>query len=80
VDTVKLYKPRPEVYTLAVEALGCAPSDIVFVSSNRWDIAGAAAYGFRPAWINRAGMPAEYDGLDPIAVLRSLDELTGLAP
>lgn len=80
VDTVKLYKPRPEVYTLALQTLGCAPSDITFVSSNRWDIAGAAAFGFRPAWIDRAGVPAEYAGLDPVVVLRSLDELAGLAP
>ncbi|ALK10162.1 haloacid dehalogenase type II [Blastochloris viridis] len=79
VDAVRLYKPRPEVYTLAVDALGCAAGDIVFVSSNRWDVAGAAAFGFRPIWINRTNAPAEYDGLDPERVLARLDDLAGVA-
>jgi 2-haloacid dehalogenase len=46
------------------------------VSSNRWDVAGAAAFGFAPVWVNRAGLPDEYPGLDPVAVLT---DLRGLA-
>ncbi|BBF94098.1 haloacid dehalogenase type II [Blastochloris tepida] len=78
VDAVRLYKPRPEVYALATAALGVAGEEIAFVSSNRWDIAGAAAFGFRPVWVNRSGAPAEYDGLDPIATLSGLDALPDL--
>ncbi|NJO54911.1 MAG: HAD-IA family hydrolase [Bacteroidales bacterium] len=79
VDAVQIYKPRPEVYALAVSALGVAAEEIAFVSSNRWDIAGAAAFGFRPVWINRSQAPAEYDGLEPVAMLENLDALPGLA-
>ena len=76
VDAVRLYKPRPEVYALVTQAFGIAPADVVFVSSNRWDVMGAAAFGFRTAWINRARMPDEYLDLPPRAVLASLSELS----
>jgi FMN phosphatase YigB (HAD superfamily) len=33
----------------------------VFVSSNRWDVMGADAQGFRTVWVNRGNMPDEYD-------------------
>jgi len=43
VDTVKMFKPRPEVYALVTKEFSCKPSDVVFVSSNRWDAFGATA-------------------------------------
>jgi 2-haloacid dehalogenase len=61
VDAVRVYKPRPEVYRLASTHLGLTPAEIVFVSSNRWDIMGAQAFGFGTAWVNRANAPDEYD-------------------
>jgi 2-haloacid dehalogenase len=75
VDKVRLYKPRPEVYALVTERFRIAPADVVFVSSNRWDVMGAAAFGFSPVWINRAGLPDEYAELAPQRVLRDLREL-----
>jgi 2-haloacid dehalogenase len=72
VDGLRIYKPRPEVYALATEAFSCQPADVVFVSSNRWDVMGASAFGFRTAWVNRARLPDEYDGLPPTAVLSDL--------
>ncbi|MGH7315188.1 MAG: haloacid dehalogenase type II [Candidatus Rokuibacteriota bacterium] len=59
VDAVAVYKPSPRVYELAPRALGVPPDEIVFVSSNGWDVAGAAAFGFRTCWCNRANAPAE---------------------
>ena len=75
VDTIRMYKPRPEVYALVSDRFKLAPRDVVFVSSNRWDVAGAKAFGFTAAWINRAGMPDEYAELAPDLVAR---DLTGL--
>ncbi|RAI30947.1 haloacid dehalogenase type II, partial [Rhodoplanes serenus] len=77
VEAVRLYKPRPEVYQMVLDTFAVAPRDVVFVSSNRWDVMGAAAFGFRAVWINRAGLPEEYPELAPIRVLRSLAALTG---
>ena len=78
VDAVRVYKPRREVYALVTEHFKLAPGDVVFVSSNRWDIMGAAAFGFRTAWINRARMPEEYAPA-PDVVLDSLGGLTSVA-
>jgi 2-haloacid dehalogenase len=79
IDAVRMYKPRPEVYRLVTDRFMIAPSDVVFVSSNRWDVMGGAAFGFRTVWINRAGMPDEYTDRAPIAVLSDLGSLITLA-
>jgi 2-haloacid dehalogenase len=78
VDAIRIYKPRPEVYALVTDRFRLAPEEIVFVSSNRWDVMGAASFGFRTAWINRAQMPEEY-GPAPDAVLTDLRRLTSVA-
>ena len=75
VDGLRMYKPRPEVYALATEAFACRPADVVFVSSNRWDVMGASAFGFRTAWVNRARMPDEYAPAPTV----TLSDLSGLA-
>jgi len=38
VDVLKMFKPRPEVYRLVTDHYKCVPSDVTFVSSNRWDV------------------------------------------
>ena len=78
VDAIRRYKPRPEVYALVTERFGIAPADVVFVSSNRWDVMGAASFGFRTAWINRANAPEEY-GPAPDAVLGDLNGLAAMS-
>jgi 2-haloacid dehalogenase len=75
VDEVKLYKPSPRVYALGPERLGIPASALLFVSSNAWDVAGAKAFGYRVAWCNRAGAPAEELGLTPDLEIHSLDAL-----
>jgi 2-haloacid dehalogenase len=59
VEAVGIFKPHPSVYRLAVERLGVTAGRICFVSSNGWDIAGAAQFGFRAVWVNRAREPRE---------------------
>lgn len=79
VDAVRLYKPRPEVYALVTSRFGIAAESIVFVSSNRWDVMGAASFGFRPVWINRARGPDEYPDHAPVRVVADLSALPSLA-
>lgn len=69
------YKPDPSVYALGPEVFGRSPSGITFVSSNRWDIAGAKAFGYATAWINRAGLPDEYPELPADRMLPDLSAL-----
>ena len=78
VDGVRAYKADPRVYDLLTTHFRVYPEAVSFQSSNRWDIAGAAAYGLRTVWINRAGAPDEYPDLPAAAVLRSLDGLLRL--
>src|SRR5262245_46000374 len=75
VDAIKMFKPRPEVYRMVTEKFGAAPADIVFVSSNRWDVMGARAVGFKPVWVNRANLPEEYSQFAPLHVIRDLATL-----
>jgi 2-haloacid dehalogenase len=75
VDRLERYKTDPECYRLATRYFGCNPSEISFQSSNRWDIAGAAVFGFHTVWVNRRGAPDEYSGFGPDRVIRDLSGL-----
>jgi 2-haloacid dehalogenase len=75
VDAVKTYKPSPKVYDLGSRAFELAADEIMFVSSNAWDIAGAKAFGFRTCWCNRANAPMEELGLMADYEVTRLDEL-----
>jgi len=79
IDVLRMYKPRPEVYRLVTAQFAVAPADVTFVSSNRWDVMGATAFGFRAAWVNRGRMPDEYAEHAPVRVLADLGGLAGLA-
>jgi 2-haloacid dehalogenase len=78
VDEVRIYKPAPAVYELAVKKIGVEKGNIGFVSSNYWDDAGAKTFGFRTYWINRAGAPPDELGVRPDANLRLLTDLVDL--
>ena len=75
VDAVGVYKPSPRVYELAPLALGVEPGEVLFVSSNGWDVAGAAAFGFRTCWCNRANAPAEEMDVAPDYEVDRLDAI-----
>jgi 2-haloacid dehalogenase len=65
VDTVRAYKPAPAAYALGTHAFNAEPREIVFVSSNGWDVAGASWFGFTTFWLNRQNAPAEELGVTP---------------
>jgi len=75
VDAAQVFKTAPAAYAKALEQAGAAKDRVLFCSSNRWDIAGATAFGLRCAWINRKGLPDEYTDLQPAAVLTDLEGL-----
>ena len=81
VDSIGVYKPHPRVYQLAVDGLGVAAGRICFMSSNAWDVAGAANFGFRVVWVNRFGqqrerLPGAYE--HEISTLAELPAVLGL--
>ena len=75
VDAVAMYKPSPRVYEMASRALGVEPREILFVSSNGWDVAGASSFGFRTCWCNRANAPAEELEVTPDYEVDRLDAI-----
>lgn len=72
VQDVGVFKPHKQVYDLVGQHFDCAPSDVLFVSSNGWDAAGAAGYGFRTVWVNRAKEPMDRLYAKPHVVLSDL--------
>jgi 2-haloacid dehalogenase len=76
VNSVKMFKPRSEVYQLVTKHYKCKPADVTFVSSNRWDVMAGTSVGFNSLWINRAKMPDEYLDFPPRQVLSDLTALT----
>jgi 2-haloacid dehalogenase len=78
VDTLRIFKPDPRVYAMAVDRLGVPTGSIGFVSSNCWDAIGAKAFGFRVFWCNRAGAPLDELDVVPDHEMRSLAELPAL--
>jgi len=75
VDRVKTYKPSPRVYALTPEILNLPASEILFVSSNWWDAAGAKAFGYKVCWCNRNNEPAEHLGFQADIVVHRLDQI-----
>ncbi|MFN3844697.1 MAG: haloacid dehalogenase type II [Paracoccaceae bacterium] len=79
VEDVSLYKPHSSVYALVEAHLGLPPGQVMFVSSNGWDIAGAARFGFTTSWINRSGAPIDRLSHLPAHILPDLSPLPDFA-
>lgn len=78
VDAKRAYKPDPRAYELVQERLGLRPAEVVFVSSNGFDVAGAKSFGLTVARIERVTQTAlrqEIGGgapIGPAAMYRAL--------
>jgi 2-haloacid dehalogenase len=79
VESVGVFKPAPQVYDMVLQRFGVAKHHVLFVSSNGWDAAAAASYGFVTAWVNRAGLPIDRLPGQPNHVLQDLTDIPTLA-
>lgn len=89
VDANKVFKPSPDAYTLIESILHIPPDEVLFISSNPWDVCGAKAFGLNVAWIERvtpeamAQACAKSDLVAPLTMFKAIrtqmDEL-GFAP
>jgi 2-haloacid dehalogenase len=75
VDQIKAYKPSPAVYAMGPEALGISAEQILFVSANAWDAAGAKSHGYRVCWCNRSGAVMDVLGFAPDLIVKRLDDI-----
>lgn len=79
VETVGVFKPHRSVYELVGKRFGGTPAEVLFVSSNGWDAAGAKAFGFNTVWVNRGGEPVDELPWKPDSVLDDLSAIPDLA-
>lgn len=78
VEEIRVYKPSPKVYQLAVDRLDVPASAISFQSSNAWDAYAASAFGMQVVWCNRYGQRRERLPGEPDREIKSLRELPQL--
>jgi len=74
-NAVKAFKPAAAVYRSAADALALAPSSILFVSSNGFDVIGAGRFGFKVCWINRRKGLLDPLGYRPNLEVETLSQL-----
>ena len=79
VESVKRFKTAPEAYQMGPDALGSKATNILFVSSNCWDICGATWFGYRTIWLNRYGLPLDRLGVKPHRIGSSLQDVADFA-
>lgn len=79
VESVGIFKPDSRVYDLVGQRFDCSNDEVLFVSSNGWDAAGAAGYGFTTAWVNRAAEPVDRLPWKPDHILTDLTTIPDLA-
>jgi 2-haloacid dehalogenase len=75
VEPAQVFKPDARVYELAERKLGLARASILFVSSNAWDVTGAAYYGYTTCWVNRGNGVFDEMGQRPKQVVTGIDQL-----
>lgn len=76
VDEVKIFKPSPRVYNLGAERMKVNNAELGFVSSNSWDVQGAASAGLITFWIQRSpGDPPEELGFIADQVVSAITDL-----
>lgn len=78
VETVGTFKPSAVVYEMVETTMHCDRTDVLFVSSNGWDIAGASGFGFTTAWVNRTGEPQDRLAAGPHHILNDLTPIPTL--
>ncbi|RTL51824.1 MAG: haloacid dehalogenase type II [Bradyrhizobiaceae bacterium] len=72
IDSERVFKPSPKTYALIEKYLGVKPAEVLFISSNPFDVCGAKAFGLKVAWIERVteeAMASEYKPGQPVTPL-----------
>ena len=53
IEEVGVYKPNSEVYDMPIKKYKIKKNEVVFLSSNTWDVSGGGNYGYQAIWVNR---------------------------
>ena len=74
-EDARSYKPRKELFELALEKTGLAPEEVIHIGDSiSSDVKGASALGIHTLWLNRFGKEIP-DGIKSISTLLQTFEL-----
>ncbi|MCM3783434.1 HAD family hydrolase [Neobacillus mesonae] len=74
-ESVRSYKPRPEMFQQALTLSGLQPDEVVHVGDSlKSDILGAQSAGLAAIWLNRLGRPGN-EQIVPSYACENLEEL-----
>ncbi|MCI2400265.1 haloacid dehalogenase type II [Aliiroseovarius subalbicans] len=79
VESVGVFKPAAQVYDLVLKRFNCTREQVLFVSSNGWDVSAASGFGFNTIWVNRAGEPMDRLDHKPHEMLHDLTAIPDYA-
>ena len=75
VDDCKVFKPSSKVYELVESKMGVKKENVLFFSSNAWDMHAASNYGFKTIWVNRFQGKLEKLPGKPDQIINSLEQI-----
>ena len=75
IEEVGIYKPHSKVYDIPIKKYKIQKKEVVFLSSNTWDVSGGGNYGYNSIWVNRNNNI--FDNLDyqPKLEIKNLKDL-----
>jgi len=75
IEEVGVYKPDTKVYDIPIKKYGIKKNEVIFLSSNTWDVSGGGNYGYRSIWVNRNKNIFDYLDYTPKNQINSLKGL-----
>ena len=78
IDGIETYKPDPKVYQMVLDQFNCKIEEVLFISSNGWDIAGASKFGFTTLWVNRNLIPKDRLTFMPNKITNNLSTIPNI--
>ena len=75
IEEVGIYKPDPRVYEIPIKKYKILKNEVMFFSSNTWDICGAGHFGYNCAWVNREQNIFDFLGYTPEIIIKDLKEV-----
>ena len=78
IEEVGIFKPDSKVYDLPVKRYKIQKEQILFLSSNTWDVSGAGNYGYNSVWVNRNKSIFDKLDFEPKNEIKSLEDLLSI--
>ncbi len=75
IEEVGTFKPDYKVYDIPINKFKIKKEEVVFLSSNTWDVSGGGNYGYNSIWVNRNDSVFDYLDYKPQYEITRLNHL-----